>query len=99
MFSRTDTPQGNMKKYLSLGLAALTCPCHPPILVAVLAGTALGGWLSQYLGVVVLAMAGIFILSLMYGLRESRSRTALPQTVTPGEPEKETEAAWKGSQV
>ncbi len=87
-------PRGNTKKYLSLGLAALTCPCHAPILVAVLAGTALGGWVSQHLGVVILAMAGIFILSLLYGLRASRS-----QSVAPSEPETETEGAWRGSQV
>ena len=104
MFSHKDIPQvaaprGNTKKYLSLGVAMLTCPCHAPILVAVLAGTALGGWLSQYLGVVVLAMAAIFILSLVYGLGGKGSRTAEPQTVAPGEPEQETEGAWKGSQV
>ncbi len=92
-------PRGNTKKYLSLSLAALTCPCHAPILVAVLAGTALGGWVSQHLGVVILAMAGIFILSLLYGLRAGRSQTVVSQTVAPGEPETDTEGAWRGSQV
>ena len=92
-------PQGNAKKYLSLGLAVLTCPCHAPILVAVLAGTALGGWTSAHLSVVIPAMAGIFILSLLYGLRANERPTAVLQTEAPRELEHETEEAWRGSQV
>ena len=62
-------PQHNWKRDLSLGLAMVTCPCHVPILLGVLAGTALGGWLQQYTPVVFLAMGGVFILSLYYGLK------------------------------
>lgn len=54
------------KQYLSVGLAILTCPCHLPLLMGALAGTALGGWLSQYTLVVTLGMTGTFILVLLY---------------------------------
>jgi mercuric ion transport protein len=57
------------KQYLSLGIAIFTCPCHLPLIVAALAGTALGGWLSQYTLVVTLGMAGIFMLAVLYSLR------------------------------
>ncbi len=56
------------KHYLSLGVAVLACPCHLPLLVVALGGTALGGWLSQYTVVVALAMVGIFVLALLYGI-------------------------------
>jgi mercuric ion transport protein len=57
------------KHYLSLALAVLTCPCHLPLLIAALAGTALGGWLSQYTFVVILGMTGIFMLAVLYSFR------------------------------
>jgi mercuric ion transport protein len=57
------------KPYLSVGIAILTCPCHLPLLAAVLAGTALGGWLSQYTLVAILGMTGIFILAVLYSFR------------------------------
>ena len=57
------------KPYLSAGIALLTCPCHLPLLAAVLAGTALGGWLSQYTLAVTMGMTGIFILAVLYSFR------------------------------
>lgn len=57
------------KQYLSVGVAIITCPCHLPILVGALAGTALGGWLNQHSLVVTLGMAGIFVLALLYSFR------------------------------
>jgi mercuric ion transport protein len=62
-----SSPRG-WKHYLSLGLALLTCPCHLPLLIIALAGTTFGAWLSQYTVVVSLAMIGIFVLALLYGI-------------------------------
>ncbi|MBI2466867.1 MAG: mercury resistance protein [Candidatus Rokubacteria bacterium] len=59
----------SVKGYLLLGLAVLTCPCHLPILLAVLAGTGLAGALSQYFGAIFLALSVIFVASLFLGLR------------------------------
>lgn len=55
--------------YLLLGLAVVTCPCHLPLVLAVLAGTALAGALSQYLGLAFLVLTAIFVPSLFLGLR------------------------------
>ena len=63
-----------MKGYLLLGLAFLTCPCHLPILLAVLAGTGLAGALSQHFGVALLAFSAIFVASLFLGLRALKGR-------------------------
>lgn len=57
------------KPYLSVGIAILACPCHLPLLLTALAGTALGGWLSQYTLVAVLGMTGIFMLAVLYSFR------------------------------
>jgi mercuric ion transport protein len=62
-------PQRDWKRVLRLGLAIVTCPCHVPVLVGILAGTALGGWLQQHLLVAFLAMSGVFVLTLLYGLQ------------------------------
>ncbi|MBI2461548.1 MAG: mercury resistance protein [Candidatus Rokubacteria bacterium] len=58
-----------LKAYLLIGLAVITCPCHLPLLLAVLAGTALTGALSQYVGVAFVALTVIFVVSLGYGLK------------------------------
>jgi mercuric ion transport protein len=62
-------PQRDWQRVLSLGLAIVTCPCHIPILLGLLAGTVLGAWLRQYMLVAFLAMSGVFVLTLYYGLK------------------------------
>jgi len=62
-------PRRPLEAYLLLGLAVITCPCHLPLLLAILAGTALAGALSQYLAVAFVALTVIFVLSLGYGLK------------------------------
>ncbi len=57
------------KGYLFLGLAFLTCPCHLPLLLAVLAGNGLAAALIQYFALAFLALSAVFILSLLFGLR------------------------------
>ena len=47
-------PQRDWKRVLSLGL---------------LAGTVLGAWLRQYMLVAVLAMSGVVVIALYYGLK------------------------------
>ena len=42
--------------YLWGALAVLTCPCHLPILAAVLAGTTAGAFLGEHWGVAALAL-------------------------------------------
>jgi mercuric ion transport protein len=53
---------------LSLGFAALTCPCHLPLVIVLFAGTTLGAWTSQHRVVLTLVMLGVFVVALLYGL-------------------------------
>lgn len=46
--------------YLFAALTVVTCPCHLPILLALLAGTAAGTLLSEY------AITAVVILSLLF---------------------------------
>ena len=64
----------SLKGYFLLGLAFVTCPCHLPLLLAVLAGTGLAGALSQHFWLVFLALSVVFLCSLMYGLKALRTR-------------------------
>ncbi|MFQ5899490.1 MAG: mercury resistance protein [Candidatus Methylomirabilia bacterium] len=59
----------SVKGYFLVGLAVVTCPCHLPLLVALLAGTGLAGVLSQYFGIVLLALSAIFVAALFLGLK------------------------------
>ena len=57
-------PQRDWKRVLSLGLAVVTCPCHIPIFLGLLAGTVLGAWLRHSMLIAVFAMSGVFIVTL-----------------------------------
>ncbi len=57
------------KGYISLAIAAVTCPCHVPIYLAVLGGTAFGVFLRDNLFLLILGLAGIFLLTLTRGLK------------------------------
>lgn len=61
--------------YLWAGLAVLTCPCHLPILAALLAGTTVGVFLGEYWGIAALALVGLFALSLTRAMREFKARS------------------------
>ena len=63
----------SLRAYLLLGVAVVTCPCHLPILLALLAGTSLAGLLSQHVELV------FFMVSLLLGLRALRRESA-PRT-------------------
>ena len=59
--------------YLWGALAVLTCPCHLPILAAVLASTTAGAFIGEHWGIAAVALTGLFVLSvarLLRGLKE-----------------------------
>ena len=61
--------------YLWGALAVLTCPCHLPILAAVLAGTTAGAFVGEHWGIAALALTGLFVLSVVRVLRAFRGRS------------------------
>jgi mercuric ion transport protein len=63
--SRPRTIRG----YVMLGLALATCPCHLPVLLVLLAGTGLGAYLRDNLWLTAAALTGVFVVSLLLGLR------------------------------
>jgi mercuric ion transport protein len=56
-------------RYLMAAVAVVTCPCHLPILIAVLSGTALGALLFEHLGWTVLVLTVLFVGSAWAALR------------------------------
>ncbi len=60
--------------YLWSALAVLTCPCHLPILAAVLAGTTAGAFIGAHWGVATIALTGLFVLSVARVLRAFKRR-------------------------
>lgn len=71
MTHRTGVPsvRSRWKGYLLLGAAALTCPCHLPILILLLGGTALAGALQGHFALVFLVLMIVFSLALFAGLK------------------------------
>jgi mercuric ion transport protein len=53
-------------------LAALTCPCHLPIVLLALSGTAAGALVSQHKGIAVVVLLTLFALSFTRALRVFR---------------------------
>ncbi|HCR1518685.1 broad-spectrum mercury transporter MerE [Cupriavidus taiwanensis] len=60
--------------YLWGVLAVLTCPCHLPILAAVLAGTTAGAFIGEHWGIAAIALTGLFVLSVARVLRAFKGR-------------------------
>lgn len=65
---RTTQPIGG-KKNLYFAIAALTCPCHVPIYLAIFGGTAIGAFLSENLWLFILGLTGVFLVTLSRGLK------------------------------
>ena len=59
---------------LHLVIAAITCPCHVPIYLAILGGTALGAFLQENLLLFILGLSGIFFITLPKGIRLVNAR-------------------------
>ena len=57
------------KGYMNLAIAALTCPCHLPIYLAIFGGTALGVFLRDNILLLIFGLAAIFLLTLTRGLK------------------------------
>lgn len=56
-------------RYVTAAVAILACPCHLPIWLALLSGTALAGAISDHLGVAVVALTVLFIASAWTAVR------------------------------
>lgn len=61
--TKTTSPVRGTMFYFMGSLAVLTCPCHLPILLVLLSGTAAGAFLSENLGLSVLVLLPLFLLS------------------------------------
>ena len=76
-----------LRGYLLLGSAVLLCPCHLPILLALLAGgvggSAVAGFLSHHLTTVIAFTAVYFVFALWLGQRLLSRRDTPPQRSTP----------------
>ena len=60
---KPTSPVRGTLTYFVGALAFLTCPCHLPVLLLLLSGTAAGSFLSQNLGIAFLLLLPIFLLS------------------------------------
>lgn len=56
-------------RYLMTALAIVACPCHLPLLLVLLGGTALGAVLSEHMAVAFIAVTALFVLSAWAALR------------------------------
>jgi len=65
-------PRRPVTGYLWGALAVLTCPCHLPILAAVLAGTTAGAFFGEHWGIAALALTALFVLAVARLLRAFR---------------------------
>jgi len=65
----THAPSPKRMGYFHLTMAAITCPCHVLIYLAIFGGTALGAFLNENLLLFILGLTGIFLLTLFRGLR------------------------------
>ncbi len=57
------------KGYLNLAIAAVTCPCHVPIFLAILGGTVYGVFLRDNIFLIIAGLAVIFLITLRRGLK------------------------------
>lgn len=68
-FEHRASPTPRRRGYAWAALAALTCPCHAPLFAFLLAGSAAGVFLNEYLGIVVASMSVVFLLSLSIAMK------------------------------
>lgn len=59
-------------------VAALTCPCHLPVLALLLAGTVAGAFLAEHLALVIAAASAIFLVSIVFAMRLLGARNERP---------------------
>lgn len=56
-------------RYLMTALAIVACPCHLPLLLVLLGGTALGAGLSEHIALAFIVLTALFVLSAWIALR------------------------------
>lgn len=61
--TNTASPLRQAMTYLMGTLAVLTCPCHLPVLLLLLSGTAAGAFLSENIGLAAVLLLPVFLLS------------------------------------
>lgn len=61
--TNTTSPVRGVMTYFMGAIAVLTCPCHLPILILLLSGTAAGAFLSENVGLAALVLLPVFLLS------------------------------------
>lgn len=61
--TNTTSPVRGIMTCFMGAITVLTCPCHLPILLLLLSGTAAGSFLSQNLGIAFMLLLPIFLLS------------------------------------
>ncbi len=62
-------PRKPWRAYVLLATAAVTCPCHLPLILAILGGTALAGVLQENLLLTVIGLTAYFLFALAMGLK------------------------------
>ncbi|WP_069620908.1 broad-spectrum mercury transporter MerE [Burkholderia sp. A2] len=67
------TRSARWRAWLWGALAALTCPCHLPVLLLALSGTAAGALVSEHMGSAVFVLVALFALFLTRALRAFRA--------------------------
>ncbi|MBX6340926.1 MAG: hypothetical protein IRY97_00585 [Thermomicrobiaceae bacterium] len=74
-----------MKRWLLIVTGVLACPCHLPLYLALLGGTALGGALAASRGWLVAAMAVYFAVALIGAVLLTGRRGRQACELAPGE--------------
>lgn len=59
------------KGWLLMGIAFLFCPCHLILILPLLAGTVVGGILSQHYGVAFGIFGAIFVILIWLGIKHA----------------------------
>lgn len=66
---REPNQKRSWRGYFLLATVALTCPCHIPLALAILGGTALAAFLEQHLALAVISLTFVFLFALVAGLK------------------------------
>jgi mercuric ion transport protein len=71
----SSPPVSRWRAYIWGVLAVLACPCHLPLLAAVLAGTSFVAFVGDHWSVAALALTGLFFLLLVRTIRAFRENS------------------------
>lgn len=73
-------PPSRWKAYGLMAFGLVACPCHIPLWIGLVVGTAFGGFLTQNLVLVALAMGLVFVVAVAWGYRILRQCDACEST-------------------